>query len=1551
MSAPYWGQLPPPKVSRREREREEQEQEQAQRGSNHLSINTNMAGERLSSNYPSQSNPRPERYSTQTDAPTLSTQSPFASPIASEFRGDGLAPRPRSFQPGAPDATYNRDYLEKRRRRQSREQYEEPASAPPPAAPEVPRAPPLSYKPPYGNGGPPPGRSGYSEEGQIRREPSNGKAPVRHSGSQRQQRKGSLSEAEEQRRREWAPDRSPLQRLELTLDSITKEEKRARVEEAELVARETKSGRGGERVGQNSVRFRNRPVAKATSEAVSQPQSLPEAGLVRNLSHKQKDQLQRSGTVEKQRPIESGLQAGFDYQPQPQQDVIDVPRKSESMAQRKVSSHDRSYIPVSAPVAAAAGAAAVGVSRSGSNKLRKNPPPEDQWRTLQADPIQVNQQNRTADVSRKQSVTRDPARDAAFRSHPQNYRDKELPVLPRDAQQYPVLDHEIDRLDLEPETQAIPVRRASKLERLTGSSDPRAAPAGNIRTERILVNGVQYDVPPKATADLARQQPGEHHHFSKLMHRNHELESGQGVYVPSRRLDEWKTGGVALLSGALLDLEVNDQTEEEKDKVWWEAGNTGVRRRSSVKQRKAEAYDGEYDNSNAPTRFKPPLFLKSGPMLRYCGMRREKVKSRSTRHQVLPDREIWRGTIMIVTQDAHSNYDLAPTLRLFLQPVDLLAPPPAQVDGDMDDLAPEYVDPIAGLPKIGRDGRTLYVRPIDHLEEMKDLSREESDDGLFEMHRSPLDGNAERNPACNKPHYDGEKAGKYKEVRGFRLHAEQNVTFWRFNIEIELRSKQQRIAYRINRGPATAFWVPARGEPMNIMFSSCNGFSHDVDPNAFCGPDPLWRDVLNTHQTQPFHVMLGGGDQIYNDRVMYETTLFKEWLDMKDPHHKERLPFTAELQNELETFYLDRYSMWFSQGLFGLAVSQIPMVNIFDDHDIIDGFGSYPDSYMRSPIFSGLGSVAFKYYMLFQHQSSIDEGEDTEPSWILGTQPGPYIKELSRSIFTFLGRDIAFLGLDCRTERMYDEVVAAETYYKVFERLEKEIIKGETKHLIVLVGIPVAYPRMVWLENILTSRVMEPLKALSRAGILGKKLLNRMDGGVEILDDLDDHWTAKHHKSERNWFIQELQDLAAMKSVRVTILGGDVHLGAIGQFYSNPKMNIPKDRDFRYMPNIVSSAIVNTPPPDALADLLNKRNKVHHLDSETDEDMIPIFTHDVNGKPRNNKRLLNRRNWCSIRLYDPELTPPATPQSDGPPSPPARMGLLRRLSSSRGPSYRPDVSSPVTRKGTLSKRETAAPPLSNPGFFGRRNSTSQRQSTDSERPGVLTRTLSLSRKDFVPGLFRRNSKKRPDDGGINGYGADSDDDVSYHEQPRSGLRGGSGGHDSDDGYFPTMPPATARTAVNPVAEASTSIAGAKPQQGPPRSQFHRTPTGLSAKQLKRSPNQAINLEGGLDICLNMEVNPKDPAGITAPYRLLVPALFHEEPPAKSVVSRSRSRSQSSRSSDSESDREEEVQPQPGKLKRWNTLTKAVGIGKGKGRFEDEKESGRNLADARIGGRR
>ena len=85
--------------------------------------------------------------------------------------------------------------------------------------------------------------------------------------------------------------------------------------------------------------------------------------------------------------------------------------------------------------------------------------------------------------------------------------------------------------------------------------------------------------------------------------------------------------------------------------------------------------------------------------------------------------------------------------------------------------------------------------------------------------------------------------------------------------------------------------------------------------------------------------------------------------------------------------------------------------------DIIDGFGSYPDHFMSTPVFCGLGAVAFKYYMLFQHQSVPAETSADEPSWLLGSERGPYIDELSRSVFVSLGKKVALLALDCRTER------------------------------------------------------------------------------------------------------------------------------------------------------------------------------------------------------------------------------------------------------------------------------------------------------------------------------------------------------------------------------------------------------------------------------------------------------------------------------------------------------------------------------------------------------
>ncbi|KAF1813712.1 hypothetical protein P152DRAFT_513105 [Eremomyces bilateralis CBS 781.70] len=1321
-----------------------------------------------------------------------------------------------------------------------------------PAAPDAPRGgPPLSYKDSVGPSASAPVRrrsdpKSYSsriatqppniDTGATRHrdppfEPVSPEGQATSSSMRLANPKDRVASGETVARRGSVPDRSPLQKLEGKLGDISKEEKRARIAEAEIRAREAR-----ERSDAKKQRSRQatRDALERTTGGSEQQNLVPsrsdkprraatmpvrgnmDPGPVRDPerehapSHHDQTVLPPPRRSQTQRSV-SGPSQQVPYAVEPVDQYAPQPRKSVSTKPRPSSGrHDYEHKeprtpPQGALATGAAGATGLGlyasqdspnqyhahespnvtVARSGSKKLQKQPPRPNSY------------------VSRDPGPSSAPTAPPPQRTVSQGY-DPAYPPKP-----------------------SVTSTRTGPLHEMSQSKHRDAPlPAPMARDNHL--------VPPK--------QPGQHHHH--FLHRHDEPERR---YQKTPTIEEFRRAGTATL--VIDDFRLDNAAPKAgvDNDPWWEKSTGSQRRRHSGQAAAApyDTYEGPYKDETGRTLFNPPLYLKSGPLLRYCGIQREQTTARNGE---LLEHETWRGTIMIVTIDNQSTYTTPPTLRLFSSPTELPPPPPTHLDAtNGQQLAPEYVDPIAGAIKGSRIGKTLYVRPVEYLPEGIDLSRVEDDSGLFEETPSPPP-HGQATPGATRTQKrtrDGDHLGRYREVRAVRLHAERGVTFWRFHLGVELGTRAARVAYRINRGPAIPFWVPARGESMNIMFSSCNGFSVSVDPREFGGPDPLWRDVLNAHTLRPFHVMVGGGDQVYNDRATVETERLAEWCAVKRPGAKEDWPFSAEMQEELEEFYLNRYAMWFSQGLFGMAAGMIPMVNIWDDHDIIDGFGSYPHHFMSSPVFSGIGNVAYKYYMLFQHHSLPQELEKDEPSWILGAEPGPYIQELSRNLFLSFGKQIAFLGLDCRTERMRDSVLTQETYDLVFDRLDKEIVRGETKHLIVLLGVPIAYPRLNFLENVLTSRVMDPVKALGRTGKLGN-FVNKFDGGVEILDDLDDHWTAKHHKHERNWLIQELQEFAAENSIRITILGGDVHLAAVGQFYSNKKLGIPKDKDHRYMPNIVSSSIVNTPPPDLLADVLNRRNKIHHLDPDTDEDMIPLFPHDSDGKPRNNKTLLPRRNWCAIREYQPGSTPPPTP----PPISPADQSPSRSRSESRGRGITRSLS--LTRgAGSLVRR-----------LSGSRKRAPADREPQTERP---TRSVAPPRAFFNhPSV--RESENHP---------------VSSHDRAHSAEQlPPRRPSDASNSYFPEEP-------FHP---------------GP----FHRRPTNLSEKSGRRNnlarrdshpftnhgdglppspPGDHINLQSGLDITLNVEVSRGDPAGITHPYRLLVPALWYSGPPDINPASR------------------------------------------------------------------
>ncbi|KAL1680859.1 hypothetical protein EV122DRAFT_206983 [Schizophyllum commune] len=597
-------------------------------------------------------------------------------------------------------------------------------------------------------------------------------------------------------------------------------------------------------------------------------------------------------------------------------------------------------------------------------------------------------------------------------------------------------------------------------------------------------------------------------------------------------------------------------------------------------------------------RMEPHLQFMVGPLLRYDTVDADGV---------------WHGAAMIVTADSGSIYEPYPILTY--------------------EWDPEVIAPASPRRKHHRGGANLSL----------DLGPHPADPHSASIPTRTASGLPENG--------HGYSSKIVQESAGQEIHVHSSdggtFTFWRFMLHVPLSDHQMVITYTINRGQPLQFHVPGRNQNMRMAAYSCNGFSAGVNPDDFRGPgfksgyDPVWVDLLNKHHEEPFHVLMGGGDQIYCDSLTREPEL-QDWVTKTKPEERKAYPLTDEIREAIDRFFFNHYCQQFRSGAFARANCSIPMLNMCDDHGTkkIDGFGSYPDDLQRAPVFQTIGARGFFYYLLFQQFINPEvDGLDDRPgahvtrSIIFGEQ-GPYIPYPSHSFLSWLGPQIQILMLDCRAERKKDRVCSQTEYAKVFERLQN--IPPTTEHVIVQLGIPIAYPRMVFLESALESKY-NPLTILGRNGSMGLTgFVNKFNADAELLDDLNDHWTATSHKKERNWLIEQLQKIAIEKRVRISFVSGDVHCAAVGAFKTLKGKNskaLPPLADPKFMLNVTSSAIVNTPPPAAVirlvSSLASKTHKTLHY-AETDETMVPLFEREPDGSSRGQRYIMGRRNYCEI---------------------------------------------------------------------------------------------------------------------------------------------------------------------------------------------------------------------------------------------------------------------------------------------------------------------------------
>ncbi|KAK7527382.1 uncharacterized protein IWZ02DRAFT_441422 [Phyllosticta citriasiana] len=514
-----------------------------------------------------------------------------------------------------------------------------------------------------------------------------------------------------------------------------------------------------------------------------------------------------------------------------------------------------------------------------------------------------------------------------------------------------------------------------------------------------------------------------------------------------------------------------------------------------------------------------------------------------------------------------------------------------------------------------------------------------------------------------------------RQLKANAIYKHQRWVFYRYDIDLRMEDDQAaKWTYAVTSHLGCTryeFLVAGRHETSwRFIAHSGNDFALNVGANErqkLGGVGYMWKDILQKHiECGGFHVQLGLGDQIYADRIWKEIPLLKQWTAMSGKENRKNAQWTARHEEEVTHAYFHYYSSHFDQPHLREAFAQIPHILTLDDHDIFDGWGSYPEYMQFSNMFKNIGRIGIEMYLLFQHHTTLEILRNVDDDRDLFTITGTgwhFVK--------YLGPAVVVVGPDTRSERNPHQVMAGPTYQGLFPKVA--MLPPSVQHCIWMIPVPVIYPRLESVES-LANTITTGKKAVtgtfnmlgkvtsSVAGVVGaksmvgegfnsvKKAVGKSGlmsgilspfGEIDMLDELRDQWTHESKDLERTYLIRTLQGIAHNKSLRMTFISGDVSCCGAGLVHDPSRL-----QDHKTMYQIITSSVVNSPPPGYVLRLLHNSRPLYvpqnghrstNSPSDTKEEMMEIFIQDVNGQPREMKRLMGRRNYVACVAYDPEL--------------------------------------------------------------------------------------------------------------------------------------------------------------------------------------------------------------------------------------------------------------------------------------------------------------------------
>ncbi|MDY8109920.1 alkaline phosphatase D family protein [Fulvimarina sp. 2208YS6-2-32] len=331
--------------------------------------------------------------------------------------------------------------------------------------------------------------------------------------------------------------------------------------------------------------------------------------------------------------------------------------------------------------------------------------------------------------------------------------------------------------------------------------------------------------------------------------------------------------------------------------------------------------------------------------------------------------------------------------------------------------------------------------------------------------------------------------------------------------------------------------APCGAGDLRIAYVSCNGEENGDLDRPLEERDVMWNRLAGQHRHHPFGLILEGGDQIYADDVLESHPEVIAWEEASDAEGAV-MPLSQAARDAVRFFYFNRYCITYARPAMAALSAEAPAAMMWDDHDIIDGWGSLADEVLDSPIGRGVFEAAREMFRIFQ----IGVGE--------GPLPDSF-HDATGETFTY---SLDFPGFrlvvpDLRSERRRHRVMGPKGWHG-FETA-MSTAPADTR-ILLMSSVPVMGPRLSWLEFV--SDYVPPAR--------------------DYEDDLRDQWQSRSHRKEWKRFLKVLAEAQEHKPNRVTILSGEIHLATRGQMSLRDKTSIHQ---------LVSSGISHRSPPRAYA--------------------------------------------------------------------------------------------------------------------------------------------------------------------------------------------------------------------------------------------------------------------------------------------------------------------------------------------------------------------------------